>query len=194
MFPWLRAYTEKPNEEKPQKESAGSRSTSTSVPIDLDEQELDRIRLSLEETRLEWSDALTGVGDDFVVVVTGGAWTKANLGVDNDAFRAKSRGGQPEMWCRMFGLPISSSFTFAAFGEHNASVLAEAWARKMQFFYSLFSASPLGPEFVYSDEVVASYEEAPAFRVFVADLPERSKARARVDQIRALRPSQRAHG
>jgi hypothetical protein len=194
MFPWLRTYTEKSNEEKPPQESAASRSTSTSVPIDLDEQELDRIRLSLEEKRIEWSDALTGVGDDFVVVVTGGAWTKANLGVDYDAFRAKSRGGQPEKRCRLFGLPLSSSFTFAACGEHNASVLAESWARKMQFWYDLFVASPLGPEFVYSDEVVATYLEAPAFEVFVAELPERSKMRGRVDQIRALRPFQRARG
>ena len=135
-----------------------------------------------------------GVGDDFVVVVTGGPWAKANLGVDYDAFRAKSRGGHPEMWCRMFGLPLSSSFTFAAYGEHNASVLAESWARKMQFWYDLFAASPLGPEFVYSDEFVATYFEAPAFEVFVAELPVRSNARVRVNQIRAFRPVQRAFG
>ena len=135
MFPWLRTYTETSNAAKPPQDAVASRSTSTSVTIDIDEQELDRIRLSLEEKRLEWSDARIGVGDDFVVVVTGGPWANANLGVDYDAFRAKSRGGHPEMWCRMFGLPLSSSFTFAAYGEHNASVLAESWARKMQFWY-----------------------------------------------------------
>ena len=194
MFPWLRTYTETSNAAKPPQDAAASRWSTSSVTIDFDEQELDRIRLSLEEKRLEWSDARIGVGDDFVVVVTGGPWAKANLGVDYDAFRAKSRGGHPEMWCRMYGLPLSSSFTFAAYGEHNASVLAESWARKMQFWYDLFAASPLGPEFVYSDDVVATYFEVPAFEVFVAELPVRSNARVRVNQIRAFRPVQRAFG
>lgn len=190
QHPWLADFMDAPK--KPGSASSSSKKTpvSTAVVADIDEDECHKIRQTLEAKRAEWHEEYSPVAEDFVCDITGGPWAKKNLGVEYDGVRAHARGGAPADFCRRWGLAMSSSFAFKSLEEYDASMLAQAWCHRMQYFFDCASSAP-ERGFTFTDAIVEAYQEDPQFATFVADLAPHSLVRPKALQIRKLRPALR---
>lgn len=124
---------------------------------------------------------------------SGGPWCKANLGVDYDAFKAKARKGDPEVWARMFGLNLSGTFSMGQLGEACAATFAAGWARKMQYYYDCFRDAPAGGGFRLHRRCRRRLPRGGEFAACVAALSVGDRAASqRAQQVRALRPLSKA--
>lgn len=184
-FPWARKWLR----EGPEEAGAGDGGARSVHLADsaLTEESIEAISSAVEEQRRQWHAEHDQVATDFVCELTGGAWARANLGVNVDGVRASAkRWAQP--FCQEVSLPMSSSFSFRVYGEARANVLAMEWAYRMQWLYNLFRHD--GREAVCRDDVFLRYEATAAFEeARRAEPPTNHRFHARAEQILALRPS-----
>lgn len=182
-FPWTRRWA---------REGGGDRGASgcPSVPVaesGLSDEQIEDISTKVDLMRRGWHDEHGHGATDFRCELTGGAWAKANLGVEIDGVRASAR-GMAMGFCSDFGLTKSASHSFKVYGERLANVLALEWCCKMQFFFDSFQAE--GADTLCSDVFLATYKASVAFERSCSEEP-RSEGRfhARADLLRALKPS-----
>ena len=140
----------------------------------------------LQQERDVWKDRQLAEVRDFKMVILGGAWTKMSLGRDYDAVRIAASHASASRWCRLYGLQLSARYDLELYGRELAGLLAHAWGLRMQFYYDLFCNSDDDP-FVYDDSVHATYVESA--EVVEAVQAVGGQASARLEQIRAIRPS-----
>jgi hypothetical protein len=131
--------------------------------------------------------ALSGAAAElaFSWKVMGGAWTKAHLGLDYDAFRAEARSQHAKEFVALYGLPKSASFTLALYGDDIAKLLAAYWCDKVVHFYGIWSSSKIVGH-VFSDVEVQSFRAPKAFTDLLANAA--GKISARMRQLQALCP------
>lgn len=140
-FPWLENYV---SQGKSGKLAGGSTKKATPTggsqnreATDLTEGEVESIFEVLEKRRREWAQVYSTKREDFDTTLLGGGWTQAHRGVEMDASLAFARGKQRKAWCKKRGLGQQASFSLALYGEPVAMAMAEYWADRMQYFYSL---------------------------------------------------------
>ena len=108
----------------------------------LTDQAIENIFQELEQRRdeLKQDEAVSLV--DFYPTVLGGQWTHIHRGRTYDAYQGKVRQGSGAVaWLTHYGLASSMRFSVEMFGEHAASVLAQEWCHRMQYFYNEYVAS-----------------------------------------------------
>ena len=122
-------------------ETVGEGREEPSAPAaSLDDDAIAEVMASLAAKRREWELEHDTRGADFKCVITGGAWCRANLGVDYDGVRARAVGLACEAWCRCHGLRMSSSFAFSSYGEAHGNILASEWCREMLYYSQLLQS------------------------------------------------------
>ena len=123
--------------------------------------------------------------DDFSLRVQGGsAARRAKWQPDSVLCEAKNKNVQ--RWCRRYGLQMSARYEMTAHGEIGASLLADHWCQRMQFYYNMYIESQ-EENFIYTDDHHCCYQEAPDLENFLQSAARASKTR--VEQIRAILPS-----
>lgn len=187
--PWFARFLAGGSEEPGERRvtDGASASSARSVPAaELDEETVCEVMSALAAKRAEHAEADEVVVAHFEVVVTGGAWCLANLGVPYDGVRGKSKTAEIAEWCRAAGMSMSLSCSFKLFGERMSNLLAAEWCRKMQFFFDVWSreahlaAWPAGVE--------ATYTEDPSFTTAVSADP-RPATQRKAQSIRTMRPA-----
>lgn len=182
---------------KPTSSASGSASSSSMAPQDATttgeeatDELLDSVWERLQEKRREWVQEEKGpLVEAFVVKLMGGAWTKANLGVDYDAFRGVARKGAPADWCKRYSFSQSAHFAIAKFGESNAHNLAKAWCDRLNFLYNAFEEQGCGDSaFQYTEATLKAYAEPEGIAVWAQTLGKNEPAAKRLVQIREMVP------
>ena len=72
----------------------------------------------------------------------------------------------------------SAQYDAQKYGDHNASVLACEWCRRLQYFWNLYWKSA-DPHHVFTGEEIAAYRPLPEFAEVLAGLQGRALQRAR---------------
>ena len=122
--------------------AASSGDAPPSVPLAaLGDEVLDAAWESLQAKRREWALDERPDVEGFQVKLMGGAWARANLGRDYDAFRGVAKQGEASAWCRKYNLTMSAHFAIDKYGEEHACRLATAWVDRMSFYFALASGA-----------------------------------------------------
>ena len=119
----------------------------------------------------------------FPVKLLGGAWTARHRGRAFDAFKAEASSKDVVAFCTRFCMAKSARFDISLYGEAGASLMCQAWSRKMAHFYSCFRRHV--EDFRFQDEHLL-FVLGCEFEAFAATLV--GKAAARVALVRDLRP------
>ena len=99
---------------------------------------------------------------DFKAIVRGGASQVVASGEAVHAMQAvcvPADRGLAYDWAKRRGLRVSFKATFHPHGVPEAKAMTRSWCHRMQHFFNLEVESGLGPELVYSRDVVDAYEE-----------------------------------
>ena len=148
---------------------------------------LDAAWESLQARRMEWALDAPPDYEGFHVKLMGGAWARANLGRDYDAFRGIAKAGAASDWCKTWNSTMSAHFAIAKYGEEHACRPATAWAHRMSFYFAC--AHGAGDDFTYSAAILSTYVEPLQVRDWDDELPLAiSPAKERLLAIRALVP------
>jgi hypothetical protein len=100
---------------------------------------------------------------DFKVRVLGGAWCLANLGVPYDAFQGFVSESSPAgAWAVLYHVGKTARFGVQLFGDAIASVMANEWANRCQYFWNIHQGQEL-PLYVYTAAEIAAYTPLDAF-------------------------------
>jgi hypothetical protein len=148
----------------------------------------DDVFAQLEKLRQQWVGPDLAQPEEFKVKLQGGKYVKSQTGVVYDRFQGSAR-AQPELeaWCRQYGFAKTASYQISVFGTRVASVFAQAWCHKMQYFRDLCIMSG-DPAYSYSVADIQSYVEPEEFTQVAAEL-RGGQQLSRLQQLRALRPS-----
>jgi len=134
---------------------------------------------------------VTGAAADssFKVTARGGLSTFKAKGAAVDAISAQcDRGTQAATWCATYNLNRQASYSTLKYGDHGASLMANAWMNKMQALYQVWLDAGEPGAFDYTAEHMAMCQEDPAFGAWVASLAPGNAALVRVEQLRAIWP------
>ena len=190
QFPWLADFwpEHKPkphrDEEAPIKDVEKDAEDGSIVPLADDE--VEAVFAELDRRRAEVG-AMPGAGDveDFSVTVLGGAWTMAARGVAADAVQASARSPLAKDFCRRRGLPLSARFEISTYSQEHATVMARAWAHRMQLFLNVeIMSEDIAYEFTQQDK--DEYVEPTELAATADHFPEGSRAHRRIEGIRMM--------
>jgi hypothetical protein len=84
-------------------------------------------------------------------------------------------------------LPETATFSTQLYAEPVALALAKLWCHRMDWLYSCYVHAGEDPGFVYSQEVLAAYQEPRLEAAEVENSPS-SEAQGRLAALRSLRP------
>jgi hypothetical protein len=160
---------------------------------DSEAQEVDVFEVmdALLAKRLELAAAAPVAAVNFRWQLRGGSWTAAHRGMSFDSFMATAiKGGPAEQWCIEWGLTRSGSFAIGLYGEDGAHTMAKYWVALHEWLYLKFLAHESEPGWMFSDIVMAEFEEPAELSVLFA--ASSLRAQDRISAIRQLRPHRRA--
>ena len=130
----------------------------------------------------------TRSGGVFCWKLRGGAWCGANRGVAFDCYASYAVQGTEavEFVATYRTLRNSASFSILAYGDEAALTMARGWIHRMYFLLTLWLVSGCDVAMMFTDDVVAGYEEP----VDLSELAERADRAclARIAQIRGIMP------
>lgn len=151
-FPWLTNYLSQGREQHGGGSSAESQKPEPNI-LGLDDAAIQDAFDELQTKRTEWR-AMYDLGlKHFKGGLLGGAWTKQHKRAAADSVRAFGSGKAVHAWCKKFGLPADATFALNKFGEHAASMLANDWCRRSEYFYTLFLGAAK-EELEYTTEMI----------------------------------------
>ena len=102
-----------------------------------------------------------------------------------DSFKNEAKGQDIATWCRRYGLQVSVRYQLEEHGEVGGAILSDAWAAKMQYYYTTWVSSG-DSDYVFTDEDHLQFEESNDFKQFAHANPGRSQPR--IKQIRDIQP------
>ena len=123
----------------------------------------------------------------FYTRVTGGYWTRTNLGVTADGIRGQARGGVAFHFCQAYGFPAQQSFAFSSYERHGALVLGKEYCRRGDYFIRLFLASG-NDAFEFAQADLDGYVEGAEFLDAMIEADVESRFFERGMQVRRLVP------
>jgi len=180
----------KPGPSQGEEEAASSSEQSSDEKADAkgEADGADDVFAELEKQRRLWIGPDLAQPEEFKVKLLGGNYVKSQSGLVYDRFQGSAR-AQPELeaWCRQYGFAKTASYQVSVFGARVASVFAQAWCHKMQYFRDLCIMSG-DPAYRYSVADIQSYAEPEEFTQVAAEL-RGGQQLSRLQQLRALRPS-----
>lgn len=103
------------------------------------------------------------VVEGFRVLVRGGRWCMEQHGVPYDSYRAEAIPGTATDFCNMYHITKTATFSLRQYGEEDALVLANGWARRVQTFFAEWQQGrdfEVLPAVVESPEFIALAERA----------------------------------
>ena len=154
--------------------------------LEVDEAAVDA---DLAEVRDEVHDVLELATDIyFHAYVRGGKWTMAHHGVAADAMRGECRSEMVRDWCIGYGFPQSMTFSIALYGREGAARMAAEFARRGNFFVSLWANSS-DDDFVYEQWHIDACPEDESFLEFVTGLPDGDPVIMKSVEVRAVAPT-----
>jgi hypothetical protein len=143
----------------------------------------DDIFAALLEKRAEYEIEGGSGRSDFNVELLGGSWTSVHRGVLYDAFAGRAAGREAVDLCVRFGLAKSFRCSTTQCGDDTAHVVAKAWCHLMQYMFD--RSRELGGDDALAEALLEGYTEpGDVARAWEAGGP----ARARIEQLRAVRP------
>jgi hypothetical protein len=125
------------------------------------------------------------VAEAFVWSVLGGAWTAKHKGVCFDAYKGRPATAAARAWTHQYSLCPTASFSVQKYGGHQAQLLVETWATRMNFFFAVFDRQK-DIDFAYTQahiDGVANSDEFERARELATGL-----ARARFDAVASMAP------
>jgi len=128
--------------------------------------------------------------ENFYWRILGGRWTAKHKNKPADAASMFGR-AHARAWCDLHQWPYQKGFAFALYGEADAVHLAKAWARKSDYFSSMWFDNGASPDFEYSQEQLDSYTETDSFLDWAIALDVESPCFDRVIDVRAAFPLKR---
>jgi hypothetical protein len=145
---------------------------------DLDE------RLAAEEDRFHWE----APDDYFYTKLLKGRWTLKHVGVVADGIVCLARAGPPKAWCTKYRYPKQMAFYFARYDEENAYELAKEACRRSNFFYRVFAEHGSRGDFLFTDELLATYEPNLEFYDWICGLDVDSPSFERGNDLIVCKP------
>ena len=154
---------------------------------DPDEVELDPAEVADDLRDIRDRHAVPRVDDEaFFFKVLGGNWTRANKGAVADAAGGYCKHELAKMWCGVFDWPKQNAFYFSRYGEFECAMMAHEYVRRSNYYFNIWFHDSDG-DFHYTDEQRHCPEDA-AFEEWLAALDPLHPAKARAEQLKALRP------
>ena len=178
-----------PGKGTPDEDAAGSTEQIDDEQADAkaEDDKADSVFAELERQRQQWVGPDLAQPEEFKVKLSGGAYTKSQTGLACDRFQGTAR-SQPELeaWCRQYGFAKTASYQISVFGPKVASVFAQAWCHKMQYFRDICLTSG-DPAYKYTTADLQAYTEPGEFALMAAAL-RGGQQLSRLQQFRALKP------
>ena len=140
-YPWLEQCGVAEKKQKVGVGVAKKKQPQESAPVlvkPLVEDDVEKTLDALKLKRAEWAQDESDKGPShFKVIVAGGKWTKASLGVDFDCAKGVIVGTAAKQFCLKYNLQQSASFSCSKYDEHKAHILASAWCDKMEYMFGV---------------------------------------------------------
>lgn len=131
----------------------------------------------LEALKAEWGSA---VYTHFYTRLLCGEWTKINKGVLADGCAATGRSSTVK-WCKRFKVKQEVKLMYGKWTSDGAHTLLAEYCRRANHFFAFYldvASEELDEPFVYSQAMLDSYVEDPAFSNWVDDQSELLRAKA----------------
>ena len=153
----------------------------------LSDEAVDKAWVDLEERRELMGLTAPEVGDNFHTQLKGAARIAATADAPFDTVLGVAKAGAPNQWAIKYHLGKSASFSAKKYGDYAAHVMALEWCRRCEFFYQMW-CSQKAPDYIYTPEDFASYDEDESWQSFMFDLDVGTAAFMRASNLVALRP------
>ena len=192
-FAWLRHYATEDRQEPEgsvSEPSASSSSPPPKQPSYLTEEDMNEAFALLEAKRAEWKQELASSPENFKTSISGGAWSMASKGLAADSVKAAASGSVAKDWCKRYGLPQATTFSYRKYTEKVATALALHWCQRLQYFFDLSRDLPEGCTFTKGDVQGAPDVEdvSKLLEDVVRTSPAWQRWEQKVAEIRALAP------
>ena len=187
QFPWLAECVGATASDRAASRAAGATETSEG-PAPLEEDEALLVFQALDEKRRDWAGEEYEVHESFKTSIGGGSWTQAHLGVPFDCVRGAAVSKEAQQRCTLRHLPRTASFAFGKFGDALASGLALYYCQRLQYFYSLSTASGAGVHAYSENEIAAAPKVGGALAEALSRVPETHPGHSRAAELAALLP------
>jgi hypothetical protein len=184
-FPWMQGALEGGNRRGRPGDRAGGQPNDRNIdesandPEPLDDELIEEAFAMLEAKRAELASTDDIEITDFTTGLLGGTWTMAHSGKAFDAYQSKIRGGSDAIeWCNQYNCTKSARFDISLYGDAQASLMAREWARRLQYFFNIYTSSG-DAHYVFSDDDVKSYVPTVGFLELERDFNARALVRWR---------------
>ena len=189
--PWLQTFQKSHSALSSQgrsKSSTRSQPSSATGPpqvLSLDEEDIAKIWDELQTTREAWAANLQPSGDDFVVSLRGGAWTKQHRGIAADAVLATAAHEEARRFLGALGESKSASFSIIAY-QDKATLLGQEWCARHQHFYNLWTSR--GQSTTFTSDDANAYTASDEWLHFISSLTPADPAYNRSMELNAYAP------
>lgn len=203
QYPWLAEYSAPPAKQarvshslakpevSPEPEGqgvGGEEGEEQSLALELGDEAIEAAWVTLQEKRLQWDQSGVAEGDNFYVIIRGGAWTLRSVGKALDSVMACARSGLPTEWAKQHNMGKSALFALSKYGDESAHMLALEWCRRCEHFFQIWVAND-DPEYLYTQDDLASYQEDLEFVTWLCGVDAMSATWERAAKVRKLKPA-----
>ena len=133
------------------------------TPAGLDDDDIGKLFSALEMKRAEWEHHERDKGSvlAFKLHFGKGDWTLAHKGKHWDSAKGYAADKDTEQWCKDYKMFMSASFDTGLYGDDEATIFAQAWCSRMNYFSLWLSQADSTYKFTPPD--VEGWVPAPAF-------------------------------
>ena len=124
---------------------------------------------------------------NFALKWLGGNWTYEHHGVVADKVAAAAVGSIASDWCVGYGLQTRYTFSIEHYTREGAVMLARETCRRLEHFISFFIEAR-DENFLYTEEMLNSYQEDATWQNLVSLWPAASKFHKRAIRLRSIVP------
>ena len=118
----------------------------------------------------------------------GGAFCRMFI-YESDRILASAWKGSPQVWCEIYGMQKSGSFSFSRYGKDTCSIVAMRWCSANQYYHNIWRRL-IDHRYTYTEADLTGLPCDADWTEFLASLPATGAMRTRVEGPDVLRPRQ----